>query len=108
MGKEADKIVLWRKLTRGLRKLYNNKDAYKDLNQTNEPDSIVEKSENMQKPTRFAMFYRSPVGKLAKGVVRVLQTVLLRPMCPGHACQSGDQRSPQKQNIHQQILKFHL
>ena len=32
MGKEADKIVLWRKLNRALQKLYNNKDANKDSN----------------------------------------------------------------------------
>ena len=32
MGKEADKIVLWRKLTHALQKLYNNKDANKNSN----------------------------------------------------------------------------
>ena len=46
MGKEADKTVLQRKL-------YNNKDANKDLNKTNEPDSKVEESENMQNPDRI-------------------------------------------------------
>ena len=30
MGKKEDKLVLWRKLTRALRKLYNNKDVNKD------------------------------------------------------------------------------
>ena len=34
MGKELDKIVLLRNLPRELRKLYNNKDANKDLNKT--------------------------------------------------------------------------
>ena len=46
MGKEADKTVLQRKL-------YNNKDANKDLNKTNEPDSKVEESENMQNTDRI-------------------------------------------------------
>ena len=47
MGKEEDKLVLWKKLSRALRKLYNDKDVNKDLNKTNKPDSIVKESENM-------------------------------------------------------------
>ena len=43
MGKEADKLILWRKLTCVLQTLYNNKEANKELNKTNEPDRKVRK-----------------------------------------------------------------
>ena len=46
MGKEEDKLVLWRKLTCALHKLYNKKDVNKDY--------IVKESENMQNPDRVS------------------------------------------------------
>ena len=75
MGGKEDKLVLWRKLTRALRKLYNNKDVNKDLSKTNEPDSIVKecKCKNMQNLERLSNVVPVTHEELAKGVVKVLQ-----------------------------------
>ena len=45
MGKEEDKLVIRRKLTRALWKLYTGKDVNKEFSKNNEPDSIVKESE---------------------------------------------------------------
>ena len=54
MRKEEDKVVLWRKLTRALRKLYTGKDVNKEFSKNNEPDSIAKESENMLSPDRVS------------------------------------------------------
>ena len=67
MGKEEDKLVLWRQLTCNLRKLYNNKDVNKDLNKANEPYSIVRESENMQNPDRVSNVLPVPREETRQG-----------------------------------------
>ena len=40
IGKEEDKVVLWRKLTRALSKLYSSKDVNKKFIKNNEPYNL--------------------------------------------------------------------
>ena len=58
LGKEEDKVVLWRKITCALRKLYTNKDVNEELSKNNETDFIAKESVNMLSPDRVKETYQ--------------------------------------------------